>query len=57
MYLTKYMANGPYMVFVSDPPIREPEVFIQPGGLHGVAMIVSWGLSCSACRTSGMMSA
>ena len=49
MYLTKYLANGVYMLGSSEPPIMEPEVFIQPGGLQGLAMILSCGLSCRAC--------
>ncbi len=35
----------------------EPESFIQPGGLQGFAMILSCGLSCLACRISGIISA
>ena len=37
------------------PPIIEPLVFIQPGGLHGVAMIVVLGLMLRACCSIGMM--
>ena len=33
----------------------EPLLFIQPGGLQGVAMIVVAGLSCRACCRIGRM--
>src|ERR1700691_3684877 len=39
-----------------DPPIMEPESFIQPGGLHGFAMTLICGLSCWAFRMSGIIS-
>ena len=45
------------MLARSEPPIIEPESFIQPGGLHGLAMIFISGLRARACRTRGMMSA
>src|SRR6266436_8354004 len=37
----------------SVPPIMEPEVFIHPGGLQGLAMILRWGLTASASRRTG----
>jgi hypothetical protein len=37
------------------PPIIESLVFIHPGGLHGVAITVRFGLSCRAWRSSGMI--
>jgi hypothetical protein len=33
----------------------EPLLFIQPGGLHGVAMTVVAGLSARACCRTGRM--
>ncbi len=39
------------------PPIREPLVFIHAGGLHGVAMICSFGLRALAWRSSGRICA
>jgi hypothetical protein len=39
------------------PPIREPFVFIQAGGLHGLAMICSRGFSALAWRSNGRICA
>jgi hypothetical protein len=38
---------------LSVPPIIEPPVFIQPGGLHGLAITVSCGLIARAAFTTG----
>ena len=42
---------------LSRPPTSESPVFIQAGGLHGVAMTVSWELSWRARRSSGRICA
>ncbi len=44
------------MVGSNDPPIMLLEVFIQPGGLQGLAMILICGLACLANNRKGIMS-
>ena len=41
---------------ISRPPTSDWFVFIHAGGLHGVPITLSFGLSASARRSSGRIS-
>ena len=57
MNFTKYSAYALYMrgSSMSRPPMSDAGVFIQAGGLQGVATIFSAGLRAIAWRSKGRM--